>query len=438
MMAVAMVVIADIVSPRERGKYMGIMGAVMAVAQIGGPLLGGVVTDAFGWRWNFFLPVPIAVVAIILIQTTLHLQRHPLAVRPKVDYFGAVLIAAGVGLLLVWISLAGHEFDWDSTTSVVLGIVSIVLVVAAVIWEFFAKSPIIPLRLFAQRTFALATVASISVGITMFGAAVFLSQYLQLARGMTPTESGVATIPMVIGSLAASMGIGSLVSRYGHWKRYVVGAAVVLLGGLVLMGTIHFDTEISLVWLYMFLLGLGTGGLMQNLVLVSQNSLPPTQLGAGTGALNFFRSLGGTVGIAVLGTLLAAGVKDRVVSGLQALVPTLTDPTCADSVTALQSGVVPAVDTLCDPVRVVIEGAYGDSIAGLFMLIVPIAVITLLCVIFLPNKPLSRKNAVQQIEEELGASFSALEPIDGETTGTEPVTIEAGGTEAPKDEDRRA
>jgi len=417
MMAVAQVVIADIVSPRERGKYMGIMGAVMAVAQIGGPLLGGVITDAVGWRWNFFLPVPIAVAAVILIQTTLHLTRIPHAQKPKVDYLGAALIAGGIGTLLVWLSLGGSEFAWDSITSIMFGAIAGVLIVAAAVWEiFFASAPIVPLRLFAQKTFALATIGSISVGITMFGAAVFLSQYLQLARGMTPTESGLATIPMVIGSLVTSMGVGFIISKTGRWKPFVIAAAVVLVIGLALMGTLHFDTPIALVWLYMFLLGVGTGGLMQNLLLVAQNSLPPRQMGAGTGSVNFFRSLGGTVGVTVLGSLLAVSVKDRITSGLTDLIPTLQDPTCAAGLETIQAGQVPAMATLCDPLRLVIEGAYGESIAWLFVLVAPVALISLLCVVLLPNTPLSRKTAVQQIEEELGAQFSELEPITIEST----------------------
>jgi len=419
MMALGMVAIADMVSPRERGRYMGIMGAIMGIAQIGGPLLGGVVTDGLGWQWNFFLPIPVAVVAFLLMQFTMHLPKYRR--RIKIDYLGAILLSASMGLILVWMSLGGKDaasggFAWDSGESIAMIVAGGVLLVATVLWELFGtKEPIVPLRLFAQRTFALATVASISVGVTMFGAAVFLSQYLQLARGMTPTESGLFTIPMVVGSLLASLVFGQLITRTGRWKGLVVFAAAVLVAGLALMGTIHYDTSMWLVGLYMGMLGVGTGGLLQNLVLVTQNQLPAKQLGAGTGAITFFRSLGGTVGIAVLGSLLATWVAEKITAGLTAAMPAaMADPDCAASLTAVQSGSLPHLADLCAPVRTVIESSYGDSIAALFWLCVPLAVITLLAVLFLPNKSLSRKTAAQQLEEELGAELVALEPIDAE------------------------
>jgi len=417
MMALGMVAIADMVSPRERGRYMGIMGAIMGIAQIGGPLLGGVVTDSLGWQWNFFLPVPVAIVAFFLIQFTMHLPRHRRKV--KIDYLGAILLSVSMGLILVWMSLGGKDpatggFAWDSGESIAMIVTGGVLLVALIFWEIFGtKEPIVPLRLFAQRTFALATIASLSVGVVMFGATVFLSQYLQLARGLTPTESGLFTIPMVVGSLLASLIFGQLITRTGKWKALVIFASVVLVGGLALMGTIHYDTSMWFVGLYMAMLGIGTGGLLQNLVLVVQNQLPAKQLGAGTGAVTFFRSLGGTVGIAVLGSLLGTWVKEKIVAGMAALPPTaLADPTCADGLQLIQSGTLPHPSDLCEPIRTVIESSYGDSIAGLFWVCVPLAIITLIAVIFLPNRSLSRKTGAQQLEEELGAEFSALEPID--------------------------
>ena len=417
LMALGMVAIADLVSPRERGRYMGIMGAIMGIAQIGGPLLGGVVTDGLGWQWNFFLPVPVAVVAFILIQVTMHLPRHKRKI--KVDVVGAALIALSIGLILVWMTLGGKApesggFPWDSTESIVMIVAGGVLLVGAIFWELFGtKEPIVPLRLFKQRTFALATVASLSVGVTMFGATVFLSQYLQLARGLTPTESGLFTIPMVLGSLVASLVFGQLITRTGKWKGLMIFASVVLVAGLALFGTIHYDTSMWLVGIYMAMLGIGTGGLLQNLVLVTQNQLPATQMGAGTGAITFFRSLGGTVGIAVLGSLLGTWVADKIASGMAALDPSkLLDPSCAAGLQALQAGTLPHPSELCEPVRTVIESSYGDSIAALFWVCVPLAIVTLLAVLFLPNKSLSRKTAAQQLEEELGAEFVALEPID--------------------------
>ena len=241
------------------------------------------------------------------------------------------------------------------------------------------------------------------------------TQYLQIARGMTPTESGLFTIPMVVGSLLASLVFGQLITRTGKWKGLVIVASISLIAGLALLGTIHYDTSMLLVGIYMGLLGIGTGGLLQNLVLVAQNQLPAKQLGVGTGAITFFRSLGGTVGIAALGSLLGTWVAEKIQAGMAAVLPTaMADPACAEGLQALQAGSLQHTSELCDPIRIVIESSYGDSIAALFWMCVPLAVITLIAVIFLPNSTLSRKTGAQQLEEELGAEFIALAPSDTE------------------------
>ncbi|MCU1425801.1 MAG: transporter, partial [Microbacteriaceae bacterium] len=215
--ALSQIIMADIISPRDRGKYAGLFGGVMAIGTVGGPLLGGLVTDSFGWRWNFFIALPIAIVAIILLQRTLHLPKHPKR-KVHIDYLGAVLIAAGVSLLLIWVSLAGSNFEWLSATSLVMVGGAVVLLLAAVLVEFKVPEPIIPLSMFKNRTFTLAVVASISVGVSMFGTSVFLSQYMQLARGATPTQSGLLTIPMMAGLLIASTIFGGIISKRGNWK----------------------------------------------------------------------------------------------------------------------------------------------------------------------------------------------------------------------------
>jgi EmrB/QacA subfamily drug resistance transporter len=401
LMALGQVVIADIISPRERGRYMGLMGAIMAVGQIGGPLLGGVITDSAGWRWNFYVAIPFAILAIVLLQRTLHLP----VIRRKVsiDYLGGALIVTGVSSLLIWVSLGGHQFAWDSPTSLVLGIGTALVLVAAVIVELRSKEPLIPLRLFRERTFALAVIASVSVGVVMFGTSVFLSQYLQLARGKTPTESGVFTIPMVIGTLGASIVIGALISKLGRWKAFVITGASLLIVGLVMMSRIHFDTSMWFVGAAMFVLGNGVGMLMQNLVLVVQNTLPATKLGSGSAAVTFFRSLGGTIGVTVLGSVLATDVVGRIEDGLRAIG---VDPGALGG----GGGAVPNLSELPDPIRLVVEASYGESVAMLFLLCVPLAVVTLIAVIFLPNRALSHKTAVQQLEEELGAEFAPLQP----------------------------
>ena len=390
MAALSQIIMADIISPRDRGKYAGLFGAVMAVGTVGGPLLGGVVTDAFGWRWNFFIALPVAIAAITLLQLTLHLPKHPKR-KVHIDYLGAVLIAGGVSLLMVWVTLAGNQFEWASLASFLMVAGSAVLLIAAVLVEFKSPEPIIPLSMFKNRTFTLAVVASISVGVSMFGTSVFLAQYMQLARGATPTQSGLLTIPMMAGLLISSTLFGTIISRTGKWKAIMVSGAVLAVVGTVLLSTLTYETSLVLVGIYMAILGAGLGMLMQNLVLVVQNSIEIKNLGVATSAVTFFRSLGGTVGVSVLGSVLGTIVASEVKNGIGALAP--ADQAAAAA--ALGSGTIPRVAELPDAIAALVESAYGVGVGSVFLYSVPLALITLLGVIFLPNAKLGRQNAVQ-------------------------------------------
>jgi EmrB/QacA subfamily drug resistance transporter len=271
--ALGQIVLAEIISPRERGKYMGIMGAIMAVSTVGGPLLGGAITDAIGWRWNFYVAAPIAIVAIIVLQQTLHL--HTTKRKVKIDYLGATLISAGFASLLIWVTLGGSQFEWWSWETLAMAGGGVLLLVIAVIVELRVDEPLIPMHLFKNRTFTMSVIASIAVGLAMFGTSVFLGQYMQLARGKTPTESGLLTIPMMAGVLLASTLVGQLISRTGKWKGYMVAGSFIMLAGLVMMGQLRYDTSFWFVGVAMFVLGAGVGMCMQNLVLVVQNTVSP-------------------------------------------------------------------------------------------------------------------------------------------------------------------
>jgi EmrB/QacA subfamily drug resistance transporter len=405
--ALSQIIMADIISPRDRGRYAGLFGGVMAVGTVGGPLLGGLVTDAFGWRWNFFIALPIAIIAIILLQSTLHLPKHPKR-KVHIDYLGAFLIAAGVSLLLIWVSLAGSQYEWASTTSFLMVGGAIVLLVAAVIVEIKSPEPIIPLTMFKNRTFTLAVVASISVGVSMFGTSVFLAQYMQLARGATPTESGLLTIPMMAGLLIASTIFGGIISRRGKWKAIMVTGAVLAIIGSALLGTLHYDTPFVLVGIYMAILGAGIGMLMQNLVLVVQNSIEVRHLGVATSAVTFFRSLGGTIGVSVLGSILGTVVAQNIKDNIAALEP-------ADQMLAgkyLASGNIPQISQLPDVLKTVIESAYGTGVGFVFLCAVPLTLVTLIAVIFIPNAKLGTMNAVQLKTQKGGSATEKDEASD--------------------------
>lgn len=395
--ALVQVVLADIVSPRERGRYMGYLGAVMAVGTVGGPLLGGVMTDSVGWRWNFYIGVPIAVLAIVVLQRTLHLPQRDRR-KVSIDYVGVTLISASVSLLLIWVTLGGVQFAWASVTSALM--VGGALVGAAVlVWhESRVREPIIPLSLFKNRTIVLAIIASVGVGVAIFGASVYLSQYMQLSRGKSPTVSGLLTIPLIAGLLVASTTVGQVISRTGIWKRYLVTGGVLLSVGLVLMSRIQVDTGWTYLAVSMAILGAGIGLLMQNLVLVVQNVLPVTMLGSGSSSIAFFRTLGGAVGVSALGALLAHQVTTSVASGLAGL-----------GIKAPAGNAIPDIQALPGPVRSVVENAYGHGIGDVFLAAIPLGIITLVAVSLIPNAKLGTKSGVEQLVEETGDA--ALLPI---------------------------
>ena len=399
--ALSQIIMADIISPRDRGKYAGLFGGVMAVGTVGGPLLGGLVTDAFNWRWNFFIALPIAIVAIILLQLTLHLPKHPKR-KVHIDYLGAVLIAGGISLLLIWVSLAGKQFEWASVPSFLMVAGAAVLLILAVVVEFRVKEPIIPLTMFKNRTFTLALIASISVGVAMFGTAVFLAQYMQLARGATPTQSGLLTIPMMAGLLGASIIFGGIISRTGKWKAIMVTGASLTVAGSLLLGTLRYDTNIVLVGIYMAVLGAGLGMLMQNLVLVVQNSIEVKNLGVATSSVTFFRSLGGTVGVSVLGSILGTLTATSIKDGIAGLDP--ADQ--AEAINVLGTGTIPHIADLSGAIRTVVESAYGSGVGHVFLYSAPLTLLTLVMVLLLPNKPLGTKNAVQLKNEESGSAVT--------------------------------
>ena len=439
--ALSQVLMADIISPRERGRYMGLFGAVMAVATIGGPLLGGVITDAWGWRWNFFVALPVAVLALIMVQATLHVPARPKK-KTRIDYVGIVLLSAAVSLLLIWVTNAGTATagdwadlannDWWSLTTVLMLGGALLATIVFVIVELRSAEPLIPLTLFRNRTFTLSVIASIATGIAMFGASVFLSQYMQLARGATPTEAGLMTIPMIGGLLLSSIGVGALVTRYGQWKPYLIVGSAFLIAGSYLLSTIHYDTDFFLVSVYMFLLGAGVGMTMQNLVLVVQNTTRPEEIGVASSGVTFFRSLGGTIGVSVMGAALSAKVIDLVAERTDDITAALMS--LGDKAQywgeQLQSGSLPKVSAMPEALRVVFEDIYGSGISHSFLIAVPFAVLSLLAIVFLPNKPLTTMTTTERIQAS-EADFATVSVPEGMSALSSTGAVQAVDAAAP-------
>ncbi|MFJ7410563.1 MFS transporter [Streptomyces sp. NPDC098077] len=374
------VIIAAMISPKERGRYNGYLGGVMAVATVGGPLLGGFITDAswLGWRWCFFIAVPFTLVASVILARTLHLAevRRP---DTKVDYLGASLIAAGVSLLLLWVTFVGTDFDWISWQSGLMVGGSVLILGAAVLVETRVKEPVVPMHVVRRRDPALAIVASLAVGMAMFGGAVFLGQYFQIGRGYSPTEAGLLTIPLMAGVLVSSTVAGRLVSKTGKVKPFIVAGVIVLALGFLGLSFIDHRTSLVLVSLGMLGVGVGVGMSMQNLVLVLQNTVPLSEIGAASGAITFFRSLGGTMGVSVLGAVLAHQVATRITDGLTGLG---VDPAASGS-----SGSTLNVAAMPPQVQDVVRAAYGEATGHIFLISAGIAVIGVIASLFLtPTK----------------------------------------------------
>nr|WP_309977578.1 MFS transporter [Arthrobacter oryzae] len=380
--ALAQAIIGSIIPPRDRGKYSGYMGGVMAVGTAGGPLLGGFIVDSpLGWRWTFFVCVPLAIIALILLQITLklpHIKRHA-----KIDWLGSILLTSGVSLLLIWVSFAGNPeyYDWWSWQTAAMVGGGMLLLALLVVVESKVEQPIIPLKIISERTTALAILASVVVGVGMFGSSAFLGQYFQVARGATPTEAGLLTLPMIAGNLIGSVLSGQLISRTGKWKRYLVAGSVLLIGGLGLAGTIDHTTELWLTGLYTAVLGLGLGLLMQNLVLAVQNTVRATDIGTASASVAFFRSVGGAIGVSVLGAVLANRVKELAAEGLAAA----GIPAAGGS-----AGASMDLQDMPAPIRDIMRAAYGDATAEIFLISAVIGIIALAAVLCIKEQPLRR------------------------------------------------
>ncbi|WP_306839263.1 MFS transporter [Catenuloplanes nepalensis] len=314
--ALVQIAIGAMIPPRERGRYAGYQSSATALSTIGGPLVGGLIVDTswLGWRWCFLIGVPFAVLAMILLQITL---RLPVVRRDhvRIDYAGATLITAGVSALLIWISFVGDAFAWLSWQTAALTGGALLLLAAAAWVETRAAEPVVPPGVLRQRTTALAILGSLAAGTAMFGAAVFLTQYFQVSRGHTPTQAGLLTIPMMAGILLASIVAGNLISRTGRVKPFLVTGAISLTAGFAILGLIDRHTPLLLIGAAMVLIGAGVGLTLQNFVLVVQNAVPLADIGAASATVSFFRSLGGTIGVTVLGAVLARQVSTDTATG---------------------------------------------------------------------------------------------------------------------------
>jgi MFS family permease len=395
-MALSQAIIGDVVSPRERGRYQGYIGSVFGLATVAGPLLGGFLVEHLSWRWCFWVGIPIGIVALIVTERVLQLpfprRRH------AIDWLGAFLIVAGISALLLVLSLGGKEFAWNSAWTYGLTAAAIALLALAVVQERRAVEPIMPPRLFANHTFVITSLAGFVIGVAMFGAIIFLPQYLQIVKGESPTASGLQTLPLMVGLLLTSIGSGRIITRTGRYKVFPVTGMLIAAIGLALMSRLDVDTSLWVAGIYMFVTGFGIGMTMQVLVLATQNAVPHGDLGVATSGATFFRSLGGAMGVAMFGALLTHRLRDTIPAHLAAagVKPDQMPQGSPTQATPQQ------IDRLPDAIHAAVTGGFADALQTTFLAAVPFALAGFVILIFLRETPLRHGRGIGSDDDSRG------------------------------------
>lgn len=383
LMILSQTIIADLVPPRQRAKYMAPIGAVFGLSAVAGPLLGGWFTDSVGWRWAFWINLPVGLLALAVCAVALRLPRR--AVTVTIDFLGIALMATAVSCTVLVATWGGTTYEWSDPVILWLGAGGLVAWVVFFLSQRRAAEPVIPLWLFRSRIFNLATLISlIVVGVGMFAVIGYLPTYLQMVYGYSATESGLLLIPMVVGLMATALPSGQLISRTGRYKIYPILGSAIVAGTALLMSTLDVDTSVVVVCVYVFLLGAGIGLLMQTLVLAVQNDFPASHVGTATSANNFFREIGATLGTAVVGAIFT----NRLTTQLADTMP----PQGAATVGDVNSLTPAMVHALPKELQDTVVAAYQHALVPVFAYLVPVFAVGLVLAFLLPEKKLADTN----------------------------------------------
>ncbi len=404
LLVTAQSIIGDLVPPRDRGRYQGVFGAVFGLASVAGPLLGGFFVDSLSWRWVFYVNLPVGAVALVV--TTLVLRQPERHLQHTIDYLGTMLLGGAATCLVLLTTFGGTTYPWRSWQIAALGVGAALLLAGFVAVERRAAEPVLPLGLFRSRVFSVAGAVSFVIGFALFGAVTFLPLFLQIVQGASPTASGLRMLPMMLGLLVTSIASGQLISRWGRYRVFPIAGTAVMALGLLLLSRLEPSTSVVRSSLGMLVLGLGLGMVMQVLVLVVQNAVEYRDLGAATSATTFFRSIGGSFGVALFGTIFAS----RLQANLHSLLPSGAAAQLGAAGTSLQPS---QLSGLPAAVRSGVELAYSNSIQSVFRSALPVALLGFLLALLLPERPLRRTAEATGLGETFAmpASPSSLEEI---------------------------
>jgi EmrB/QacA subfamily drug resistance transporter len=390
LIVLAQAIIGDVVTPRDRGRYQGVFGAVFGLSSVAGPLIGGFLVDNASWRWIFYVNVPIGLIALAVIAVALNLPTQRRDVR--IDVTGTMMLSLAAGAFVLATSLGGHTYEWGSWQIIGLGVVSVAATAALIGVERRAAEPVLPLRLFSSRVFAVASAMGFIVGMALFGATTYLPLFLQVVNGASPTSSGLQLLPLMLGLLTTSIGSGQIIARWGRYKPFPIAGTAILTVGFALLSTMGPDTSALMRSLYMLVVGLGLGLVMQVLVLAVQNDADYRDLGVATAGATFFRSIGGCLGVAVCGAIFTNRLAHEL-SGVSGL------PSAAAS-GRVTSG---SVASLPPALKSAFVERYADALTTVFLVCVPIAALAFVLAWILPEKPLRQTIQATGVGEAFAA-----------------------------------